>query len=265
MCCLSSLRPDGDILELPASLIPDGCSDHAMVHVAALASVRDAEMLQVQPLTSADWELLETRAEFLEEGALLQQVSIVYAGQLIPLWVGAKDVAWIRVLPDNFEGTQDSVWPELDAAASQGSCLSLSATTCTGCLRLVRDTRICVAPKPRRPKEPSSMSPPLRVYTTQDDYCMPMLRLAESFGKRQVAATPGTVVVASAMKARIPGLQTDDSRALVVLWNAANGADSDMSPSCVLQIAFCDDIPERHIGKSPWIPMLKSELPILLR
>ena len=245
---LHCLSTDEDILELPGCLIPDECGDYSTVHVSVLASVQDADMLQVEPLTSADWELLETRADFLEDGALLQQVSIAYAEQHIPLWVGAKDVAWVRVLPCNFGGeSKDSVWPETCDDTSQKKAPS---TVNNGCVRLVQDTQICVAPKPRRKKD-ASLSPPLRVYTTKSDYSTPMLELAESFGKCQVATTPGTVFLSSAMKALIPGLQADDSSALVVLWNAANGSDLDTSsPSCVLQIAFCDDIPDLCIGKS---------------
>ena len=206
-------------------------------------------MLQVEPLTSGDWELLETRADFLEDGALLQQVSIVYAEQHIPLWVGAKDVAWIRVLPCNFIGEpKDSVWPETSDDASQRKA---SSAADKACLRLVQDTQICVTPKPRRKKE-ALLSPPLRVYTTKSDYSTPMLELAASFGKRQVTTTPGTVYLSSATKALIPGLQADDSSALVVLWNAAYGSDLDTSfSSCVLQVAFCDEIADLCIGKSP--------------
>lgn len=235
-----------DILELPPALIPDGCleqgDDNRIVHVKALSFVRDAQILQVEPSTTADWELLETRAAFLEDGALLQQVSIVYAGQVIPLWVGFKDVAWIRILSVNFE-REDSVWPELDAGPG---CQS----TATECLRLVRDTRISVAPKPRL--HTSQSSPPLRVYTTQNDYGTPMLNLAESMGKRQVSTTPGTVLIHSALKAQIPGLQDDDENALVLLWNAANeSAPPDANLSIVLQLQFCVDIPERHIAIHP--------------
>lgn len=241
-------------MELPGSLLPDRITENSTAHVVALPYVQDADILQVEPLTTSDWELLETRADFLEDGALLQQVSIVYSEQRIPLWVGANDVAWIRVLPSNFcEALTDSVWPETVDEKSQGN---VTSAACMGCRRLVQDTQICVAPKPRI-KQKSLLSPPLRVYTTKADYSKLELDIAESLGKRQVATTPGTVFVSSSTKAQIPGLQADDSSALVVLWNAANGSDPDVSSSsCVLRIAFCDDIPELCIGTFRFVPLL---------
>ena len=239
---------DDDILELPRALVPDNIPENSMIHVLALPYVQDAGMLHVEPLTVADWELLETRADFLEDGALLQQVSIVYSDQRIPLWVGANDVAWIRVLPTNFGGGEstESVWPKTAGEGSQGDIPSAAHA---GCRRLVQDTRICVVPKPRNKNE-SLLSPPLRVYTTMADYLPPELEIAQSLGKCQPATTPGTVLVSSAMKTRIPGIQADDSSALVVLWDTANGSDPNApSSSCVLRIGFCDDIPQLCIGK----------------
>lgn len=242
------MTDDGDILELPTSIIPEGFADISEVQVAALASIKDADILNVEPLTCEDWELLETRAEFLEHGALLQQISVVYSGQVIPLWVGGKDVAFIRVLPDNF-GENDSAWPDptMDSTTSGQGSVS-SEWFC--CLRLVRDTRVCVSPKPRQKLE-SPLSLPLRVYPTMDDYSKPMNELAEALGKRQAFTTPGTALMNAVTRSKIPGLNPDDKTALILVWNAAAGLDPDnlsAGKSCLMQVIFCDDIPENHIG-----------------
>lgn len=223
-------------MELPACLIPEGFSECSEVQVAALASIQDADTLKVEPLTCEDWELLETAAEFLEDGALLRQVSVVYSAQTIPLWVGGHDFAWIRILPENFHH-RSSVWP--------GSNNNQSS-----CLRLVRDIRVVVAPKARRKHEPRSCTP-LRVFPTKEDYSTPMNQLAAVLGKEQVSTTPGTILLCPATKLSIPGLNADDTNALVLLWNAANGSSSPdtTTQSCVLQVAFSNGIPENHVGE----------------
>ena len=242
-------------MELQASLIPEGYADNTLVHVAALPFVQDADVLHVEPLTSEDWELLETRASYLEQGALLQQVSLVYSGQEIPLWVGDRDVAWVRILPSNFDKSEapNSAWPDLK---KWGSSYHQNSTTTAPCLRLVRDTRVSVAPKPRSSNNnrQAQWSPPLRVYTTQNDYGVAMLELAKKFDKPQVATTPGTVWAATSAKSLFPGLQNDENCALVLVHDAANGNISDdlsgnASLSCVLQLAFRDSVQENFIGK----------------
>jgi len=232
-------------------MIPAGFGENSHVQVAALATLEDADSLNVDPLTCEDWELLETRAEFLEEGALLRQVSVVYPGQVLDLWVGAKDSARIRVLPENFDVVDDSPWPPLPDEENVYDDISSPSR----CLRLVRDTRLCVTPKPRAAGDRSSpqTSPPMRVYPTKDDYSKPMNDIAEALGTPQIKTTPGTAVVHPTIKAKIPLLNPDDTSALVVIWGEVNGPQSpnaQQKNSCVVQLVFSDEVPEGDIGES---------------
>jgi Peroxisome biogenesis factor 1, N-terminal len=230
---------DDKILDLPACLIPKGCSENSYVAVEILTSIQDAETLHVDPLTCEDWELLETRAQFLEDGALLQQVTVVYSEQILPLWVGKQDVAWIRVLPENFTTEKVSGWPSSDEGESEE------------CIRLVRDTRVIVRPKTRREGEPLSY-PCLRVFPTRQDYSTPANKLAESLGKKQVSTSPGTVVLHPEMRLQIPGLGLDDSSAVVVVRNSGMGSPptDDPTHACILQVVFSDLVPAQFIGKN---------------
>ena len=97
-------------------------------------------MLQVEPVTCEDWELLEMEAEWLEQ-RLLQQISVVYGNQVVDLRLSnGLDTARIRVLPGNFE--RDSIWPD-------------DATT-VPCYRLLAATQVVVMPKPRKTASVSS-------------------------------------------------------------------------------------------------------------
>lgn len=240
---------DEEILDLPACMIPKGVMENSRVSVAVVASIQDAATVNVEPLTCDDWELLETAAEFLEDGALLQQVSVLYSNQILPLWVGRKDVAWIRVLPDSF-GQRTSVWPSGDNEPDD-------------CCRLVRDTRVVVAPKTRRKNGPLS-SPLLRVFPTRQDYSVATNKLAEWLGKMQVSLTPGTVVLNQATRHQIQGLGQEESAALVAVWDTANGSFSDdSSRSCILQVAFSDLVPPEHLGEL--LSACESEYQLLSR
>jgi hypothetical protein len=228
-------------VELPASLVPEGFQENSEVLVAALPAIQNASILNVEPLTVEDWELLETRAEFLEDGAMLRQVTVVYSEEKLRLWVGGKDLAWVRVLPENFS-TQDNVWPDLDFS---GSLCSPSS-----CLRLVADTRVCVVPKPKRSRPRAS--PPLRVYPTMDDYSEPMNGLALSIDKKQVRTSPGTALIHPDTLVQLPGWNQDDSAGVVCLWNAFHGQETpsaDQRKTILVQIIPCKDVPVEHIGE----------------
>ena len=206
-------------------MIPSSVSEASEVLVTALAEVRDADILTVEPLTPGDWELLEIKAEFLEGEAFLRQVSLVYPGQVIRLWVGGRDVAWIHVLANNFADTP--------------------------CLRLVQDTRISLVPKPRPAVDPGIQN--LRIYPTSDDYSQPMNELAKSLGKPLVFTTPGTAFVNPASKYDIFGVfeESEETPKLAVLWNASMGQSMPpIESSCLVQIAYSGDIPKDHIGES---------------
>ena len=52
--------------------------DGYYVDVQPLAEVANAVSIQIEPLSISDWELIDPNTQYLEEGGLLQQVSVVY-------------------------------------------------------------------------------------------------------------------------------------------------------------------------------------------
>jgi hypothetical protein len=130
--------------------------------VTPLVSLPDAVSVQVEPLSTSDWESLEVYAELLEEGGLLQQVSVVYPNQVLSLRVGLEMVR-VRVTAE---------------------------TPC----RLVANTEVHICPKPR----PSLFveSPLLRVVPSRDDFTTDMQELAvQTQGYSPIFVSPCTLVV----------------------------------------------------------------------
>jgi Peroxisome biogenesis factor 1, N-terminal len=148
-------------IALPSSFnIPS----HTLVSVAVVPSIVDAIDLFVEPVTVEDWELLEFCNEWLENGGLLQQVCVVYSGQITPLRLqNNSDVVHVRILPKNFrrdsrntsnrqrlgEAKVNVVWP----SSVDGS---LEMYSDINCLRLVADTQVIIAPKPRQLSLPAT-------------------------------------------------------------------------------------------------------------
>ncbi|KAK6916982.1 Peroxisome biogenesis factor 1, N-terminal, psi beta-barrel fold, partial [Dillenia turbinata] len=93
--------------------------DHAIVQVKALANLREATLVTIEPLTEDDWEVMELRSQHAET-AILQQVQIVHEAMKFPLWLHGQNVVRFHVvstLPNKsvvqlVEGTKVAVAPK---------------------------------------------------------------------------------------------------------------------------------------------------------
>jgi len=198
-------------IDLPPGLL--STSSNTFVNVKPLESVSIATDLLVEPVTTADWELVELDAAWLENGGLLQQVSVVYVNQIIPLVLSnKKDVARIRVLPPTCQ--QASLWPDESP-----------------CLRLVADTRVIVAPKPRK----HEFDPKLRLYPTREDCGDAEIQLASHLGVGLVSIDQCTVAI------HPNTLSNYDAGRLIGVVRA----DQEFA---IVRIVPCPDVPEEHIG-----------------
>ncbi|CAM9901595.1 unnamed protein product, partial [Discosporangium mesarthrocarpum] len=90
-----------------------------------------ASRVVMEPWTCDDWEILESNAEHLE-GELLNQVSVVYPGQIIPIWVHRSSLISLKVTTTFAPGF---------GAGPGASPL---------CVRLTANTEVSVSPKPRQ-------------------------------------------------------------------------------------------------------------------
>lgn len=149
---------------MAAGTVPEGVTH---VNVSTAVSLPDAVTVEVEPLTTSDWESLEVYAEVLEEGGFLQQVSVVYPQQILLLRVANSEMVRVRVHADS-------------------PC------------RLLADTEVHVRPKPRKTRQKQSIL--LRVVPSWEDYSPAMQKLAlesdaDDECKNQIHVAPCTVLV----------------------------------------------------------------------
>lgn len=202
-------------IDLPPGLLSS--SNTASVTVTALVSVCSAKDLLVEPVTTEDWELSQIDAAWLENGGLLQQISVVYVNQIIPLLLSnGSDVARIRVMPPS---PQKSGWPTDEN------------TTDPMCFHLVDDTCVSVAPKPRK----EQTVPKLRLYPTRGDYGDAEIQLASHLNVNLVSIDQCTVAI------HPNTLLAYNARTMI-------GTVRSNEEFSIVRIVSCLNVPEHHIG-----------------
>ncbi|KAN0024051.1 hypothetical protein ACTFIV_008444 [Dictyostelium citrinum] len=97
-----------------------GIKNEQKLKLKALNHIELAHSVQVEPLTSDDWEIMEVHQQYLEE-QLLNQVNILYSGQIVPIWIHHKTIIKLKV----------------------------TETLPTPVVKLSSNSEIIVAPKPR--------------------------------------------------------------------------------------------------------------------
>eukprot|EP00557_Chaetoceros_sp_GSL56_P007143 CAMPEP_0176504852 /NCGR_PEP_ID=MMETSP0200_2-20121128/16174_1 /TAXON_ID=947934 /ORGANISM="Chaetoceros sp., Strain GSL56" /LENGTH=1112 /DNA_ID=CAMNT_0017904351 /DNA_START=82 /DNA_END=3420 /DNA_ORIENTATION=+ len=134
-----------------------------IVIVEALASVKDASWVELEPESTNDWELLEIFAETLEAGSLLGQISVVYPGQRFSIILGSDGAHVVvkKISSTAPVGVEDAESPS--------------------CLRLVSDTEVIIIPKPRGGatvmNKEYAPSQPLRIIPNESDFSPEMKKL----------------------------------------------------------------------------------------
>lgn len=118
----------------------------------------------MQPVSECDWENINISAEWLESGALLSQISIVYPNQELEI-SSRQGLIRIRVLPESFV-VPEPLWPD-DPESSPN------------CLRLVQDTEIIVKPIPATG---GSRSATLKIVDVLQDFPVSLQELAKQRG-----------------------------------------------------------------------------------
>lgn len=220
-------------IELPRTLFSESSNPPSAVLVKALPWISKCTRLEVDPLTVADWELLEAHADALEQGGLLQQVSVVYPGQLICIQMG-RDVARV-VVKDVNEDTSaagDNVWPE--------DPQSLSQSTHTRCVLLVQDTEVVIAPKTRPKKDDDSVGPPLRLCPCDLDFGTAMRDLAAVQHIELLTVPPRCVLIHGT---------TPDTDTHSWAWVSSPNEDSKEKNMALVRVIQTPEVPPKHAGK----------------
>lgn len=200
-----------DSIELAAGTVPEGVTH---VTVTPLVSIPDAVSVEVEPLSTSDWESLEVHAELLEEGGLLQQVSVVYPNQVLSLRVGLEMVR-VRV-------------------------------TAEAPSRLVANTEVHIRPKPR-PSPISLESPLLRVVPSWDDFTTDMQQLAVQTQCSPIYVPPCTLVLHPTTSEQC-GFQ--HGSVVIIRNHKHNGAQSsNASQTAIARVATSDLVPQDSVGE----------------
>lgn len=168
---LFQLGYDEDVIELPLDLHPslaskfNTTSEPVKVSVRPLSDIPIAEQVCFEPLSTPDWELIEMEASVLEDGGLLNQITVVYPGQIFPLRLGPfgggdtsysgrlESAAWIKVAEQGFVSTFTEDDSDETDSLFNSDTDSIDSTkrfqVRYNCLRLMAETEVSVVPKPR--------------------------------------------------------------------------------------------------------------------
>ena len=167
------VNSDG-IIELPLDLHPslvsvfNSTSEPVLASVRPLSDVPVGERVTIEPLSSSDWEMIEMEASALEDGGLLNQITVVSPGQVFPLRLGGRlssreSAAWIKVVDvscapscqdtecDESYSSDSEFYSSIDSSSDKNDD---DLNSCRHkCVRLMAETEVEVIPKPRKRKE----------------------------------------------------------------------------------------------------------------
>ena len=248
---LNIIGHDEDVIELPLDLHPSLASEFNIsiqpirVSVRPLSYVPVAEQVTFEPLSTPDWELIEMEASVLEDGGLLNQITIVYPGQIFPLRLvspgesysgGLESAAWIKVVAEdgfasslvqNDSDETDSMYTS-DTDSSQSEFCGVRYN----CLRLMAETEVSVIPKPRLKNEDENESSAEVDSTKSDDpvyaHSCPLRVQYTSPSGRMDMPLFGCVHVHSSTLDQLPGYQQ-----MIETELSCSENDSDLSSAVV--------------------------------
>ena len=238
-------------------------------------------------------------ASVLEDGGLLNQITIVYPGQVFPLRLispsesysgGLESAAWIKVAEEGFasslvqddsDETTDSIFTS-DTDSSQSEIFGVRYN----CLRLMAETEVSIIPKPRLKDEDENESIVERDATKSNDpvyaYSCPLRVQFTSFSDHEATNTPippmpllGCAYVHPSTLKQLPGYQqmfetellrlengSDLPSAVVSLrkWDCNKCTES--NECAVARISASDSVCEAHITMHECLRMQVGATPL---
>lgn len=225
-------QPPGDaIIELPKEVFP-GCKLPSEVEACVCTRLVDAKDAYMEPCTEDDWQLLESFASALESGKLLQQISVVYPNQILPLAVYPGLVAHVKVLPSSFEHPK-TIWDDAD---------DLRAAPC---VRLLAQNNVIVTPKPRS----RTVYPYLRLVPCLEEYGEVASRLTDILRCPPVSAPLCTVLIHPRVLETMIAAGTH--RDHIVTVHSFQKKDNLTEAVAIARAVPCDVLAEDTIGKKP--------------
>ena len=184
-CYSSSLE---NTIELPPSLLPQ----ETFVLVSVVSVVRVAKKVTVETVRAADWQQLARHSDWLEEGGLLQQVSLVYPHQQVQITLPDGSVARVRILSmgDENDDQHDSVWP---GQQQQDNARHRHNKYLPPCRRIVADTELVLMPGAAN----EDKLPTFELQAAKEEYTRSMVHLHAALNKAPplVSCSRGTALL----------------------------------------------------------------------
>ncbi len=142
-----------NVLEMPATLARlVGLDNSEAVKVDVVPCVQNAQRIHVEPLTCDDYEIVELNSELLER-ELLDQISILYTGQLLPVWIHTSILLTFKV--KSFELDRRAAGAISSNAIFGG--VDGGKRSSVACCRISAQAELIVEPKLRRTKNDNSL------------------------------------------------------------------------------------------------------------
>ena len=220
------------MIELHESLFKKDFPSTAQVK--ALPKVKNARQIEIEPINDSDWELMDCFSTYLEDGGLLQQVSIVFPNQKLALKLPCGDVVYALVKP----------FPDCDCP----------------CLRLVEDSEVTILTKSRMPQF-NIPSDPFRVLPVDLDIECCTLQAGKDEGYKVNAIqtpSPFYVHIHPQTIQNVPGYSQplNTSSLTVLLWRTSTltnipleNKDQTLDSSVALaKLVSSPDVPLNHVG-----------------
>lgn len=198
-------------------MLPKGFTANR-VTVRPLLQLKDARSIEIIPLSVEDWEQIEVHAAWLENGGLLNQVSVVYPAQVLTLGIDTMDTVRVKVVAD---------WKE-------------------PCRRLVARSELCIKSIQRGGK--LQMSPPVQLMITRGDLSHEMLNLADRENIRLPVVPLRTALINPRLLELVsPGSESTETL-FATVWRDDRSKTLDVQDILVLGLETSEEVPEDRIG-----------------
>ena len=138
------------------------------VEVSVMAEVENVGSVQLDPMSVKDWEILEVHADAFENGLILDQVSVIYPGQVLSIKSPTH---------------QNEIYLRVGKIQTRSSIANSNTGSDYGCncARLVQNTELTIKPFLREGQTSQNyiQSRPLRLIPSMDDISDDMTKIAE--------------------------------------------------------------------------------------
>lgn len=240
-----------DCIQVPIALLPIEESSKQLpsrVKVRVITDLSHATRVQVDPVSTEDWELLQVHAEVLENGGLLKQVSLVYTDQQLEFRLPTKQQNTIRVVVKEISTTSSSsssLWPDsIDTSDSD----ALNETVAL----LASNTEVIITPMPRKTDDivdPEAWSQALQIIPCGEDFGLRPLPNIIPGSQNLPKITPGCVLVHPNSIGWNPELFSGWAQ----MGQCADLGNSEQGSAMAVRLISSSEIPEGVAGTSLYL------------